>query len=62
MNPTERTLERAVRKGDEIILSTGLSGKSLGDYPAGYAGEVRIDVDGSVTTDLAGTVLLPKKD
>lgn len=58
MDSNKSGLARDVARGDELILSTGISGTAVEDYPAGYDGDVQIDVGGTITTDSASTVVI----
>ena len=52
-------LARSVRKGDDIILSTGATARALRDYPAGYDGTLELELDGKRMADETRSVTLP---
>jgi hypothetical protein len=52
-------LSRALAKGDSVILSSGATASARSSYPAGYAGDVDLLLDGEEVTDEAESLVLP---
>ncbi len=52
-------LARALNAGDSVILKTGATATVRRSYPAGYTGEVEIDLDGSEETERVDGLTLP---
>jgi hypothetical protein len=54
----ESGLPRAVQEGESVILSTGATATLRRSYPAGYDGDVEIELDGVEESDRASALTL----
>ncbi|MBV9718826.1 MAG: hypothetical protein JOZ77_05880 [Candidatus Eremiobacteraeota bacterium] len=55
-------MERALREGDRVILSTGAVATVRRSYPAGYSGPVDILLDGVEESDRSDALTLLEVD
>jgi hypothetical protein len=62
MNERTSGLSRALTKGDSVILSSGATATARSSYPAGYAGDVDLLLDGEQVSDEAESLVLPHTD
>ena len=58
----ELVLKRGLNKGDSVILSTGATAAVRRSYPAGYAGEVEILLDGAEESERVSGLTLPTEE